>query len=361
MNVSNNYINILLLGETGIGKSTFVNALANYLQYETLDVALVGQPVCLIPTQFTVTDDNNETQIVRYGQSDNEYHNSSGQSMTQHCVTYCFKYGHHVIRLIDTPGVGDTRGMDQDRLNFDDMLEFIAHYDLLHLICILLLPNQPRLTESFQYCLRQLLCHLERDASKNIVFLFTKASVTNYKLGDTKIPLDAILSTIRREPPHVDIPLNKQTMYFFDNQCFQYLVALKMGHQYDDYDRNTHTVSWNRSVTECQRLLHYICGGDGQHQALAPHRIQNTLSINEIRRLILALCEPAVIVTNIVECNLRELKDIKDEIKNYQGTIDELNDELKKVIFRLVLYSLIYIVLFIGVGSNAHKSPPKFA
>jgi hypothetical protein len=191
---------------------------------------------------------------------------------------------------------------------------------------------------------------LERDASKNIVFLFTKASVTNYRLGDTKMPLDAILSAIKREPPHVDIPLNRQTMYFFDNQCFQYLVALKKGHQFDDYDRNTHTESWNRSVRECQRLLHYICGGDGQHQALAPHRIQNTLSINEIRRLILALCEPAFIITNTVECNLHELNNIKHEIEKYQGTIDELNDELKKVIFRLVLYSLIYIVLFIGGG-----------
>lgn len=51
-----NVFNILLLGETGVGKTTFINSFANYLEYSTIDEALAKTPRILMDTSFTYTD-----------------------------------------------------------------------------------------------------------------------------------------------------------------------------------------------------------------------------------------------------------------------------------------------------------------
>ncbi|XP_054152484.1 uncharacterized protein LOC128951256 [Oppia nitens] len=323
-----NYINILLLGETGVGKSTFINIFANYLSYDTLEQAVNGDPVCLIPTQFLISDADYNQTLITYGQVDeNESCNVEGESVTRGCVTYCFTHDCHTIRLIDTPGVGDTRGLDQDKDNLDCILRFIAQYDVLHLICILMRPNQERLTPGFEYCFRELLRHLQKDASKNMVFLFSNTRATGYKPGTTRALLSRMLATIESQSPDVCLTLDKHTMYCVDNEPFKYLCAVKQGINFEEQDVIVNTTSWDNSVKECLRLFNYLYNGRTGNQGLTPHPIQNTLSINETRRLIVALVKPLFQIINIIKHNLCVLELTQVEIKNYQGDIDKLNHE----------------------------------
>ena len=86
--------------------------------------------------------------------------------------------------MIDTPGIGDTEGLEEDKRNFAATLAFIANLEELHGICILLKPNNARLSENFKYCIDELLLHLHVNAAKNILFCFTNARGTLYKPGE---------------------------------------------------------------------------------------------------------------------------------------------------------------------------------
>ncbi|CAF4751974.1 unnamed protein product, partial [Rotaria sp. Silwood2] len=153
-------MNVLFLGETGVGKSTFINAFVNYLKYEKLGEAK-KDPVVLIPVSFTVAAGDNfkEEQIKFEGEGDLYIENfeNVGQSVTQHCKSYIFsvKDGENRVRklrVVDTPGIGDTRGLTQDEANLQHILRFINGLSYLNAVCILLKPNNARLTGVFRSC-----------------------------------------------------------------------------------------------------------------------------------------------------------------------------------------------------------------
>jgi len=265
-------LNILFLGETGVGKSTWINGFANYISYSTLSEAENSKSVCLIPTKFTMTNENYEEVDIKTGTDKNE-DQQDGQSSTQMPKSYVFRRGNIHVRIIDTPGIGDTRGIDHDRINLQNIMTHLSHLDEINGICLLLKPNNARLTVMFEFCIKELLTHLHRDACKNIVFCFTNARSTFYKPGDT---LPALRQLIRRSPD-IDLRLCSETIYCIDNESVRFLAALKQGIKFGEEEKKNYSTSWKISVKETEKLIEYI-------SSLQPHKVKNTLSLNDARR-----------------------------------------------------------------------------
>ncbi|CAF3126009.1 unnamed protein product [Rotaria sp. Silwood2] len=258
---TNEIINILLVGESGVGKSTFINAFVNYLTFKTLNEAEQGKPVVLIPVSFLMTVGKDfEEHTVKFGNSDsynNEDFDHPGQSVTQHCKSYIFHLNDinkKKLRIIDTPGFGDTRGSDQDDANMQHILEYINELTHLNAICFLLKPNTSQINSFFVTCLTQLLDLLGSNARQNIVFCFTNARSTFYTPGDTAPLLKSILQSFSLN----DISFKKQNTFCFDNESLRYLVARQNGIQFNDEQHNEYENSWSNSVTESNRLLDYV-------------------------------------------------------------------------------------------------------
>ncbi|KAL4969903.1 uncharacterized protein BDV14DRAFT_186920 [Aspergillus stella-maris] len=181
-------VNISILGETGVSKSTFVNAFVNYLTFSSLVEGLKYPKLnCIIPCSFTtqVVDDTGRmiSEDIVVGKDSDEADGSKGDSATQKATVYPLYFKDTLVRLIDTLGIGGTRVM-------------------------------------FRFCIKELLTHLHTRAAQNMVFGFTNTRGSNYTPGDTFKPLEALLSEYRKVIP----PLSRSNVYCFDSESFRYLA-----------------------------------------------------------------------------------------------------------------------------------------
>ncbi|KAI8670436.1 G domain-containing protein [Fusarium keratoplasticum] len=312
-------LNILLLGETGVGKSTFINAFVNYLMFNTLDDAIQEEKLrWLIPFKFSYPDMSGPNRKpvhieVCAGHNKNELDGSAGSSATQKTKVYRLKIGDTVIRLIDTPGIGDTRGFDQDKKNMANVLSTLGGLEELHGILFLLKPTMSRLTPAVRWCVKELLTHLHKDAARNLVFGFTNTRQAGYTPGDSYKPLESLLN-------EVDIALGGEIVYSFDSEGFRFLAALKQArNELDGIDAFRR--SWERSKKEIHRLLHHF-------QMLQPHAIQSTISLNRARELITALTRPMADITGSIEDTIRINTERLSELQDSRCKGDELKAKL---------------------------------
>ncbi|RIA85229.1 hypothetical protein C1645_782329, partial [Glomus cerebriforme] len=277
----------------------------------------------LISSKFTIVDDNYETRTIKLGNDDPNEVEEVGESATRECKSYVFHSAENkLIRFIDTPGMGDTNGLEQDVKNFENILWYISYHKYLNGICILLKPNNSRLNVIFKFCIQELLSHLHKDAKDNIVFCFTNARETNYRPGNTKLLLEKQLEDLKRQSrTDVEINVVKNTMYCFDNESFRFLAAIKNDIQFTESEERNFAESWKKSVDESLRLIEYLL-------KRRPHKIKDTLSLNNARNIVIFLSKPLAEIGQLIQMNINLIRQKQGEIDSSSKTIKELQDRL---------------------------------
>ncbi|RTE78016.1 hypothetical protein BHE90_007488 [Fusarium euwallaceae] len=313
--------NILLLGKSGIGKSMFINSFALYNQFGTLDEAMNDPkpPRHPIPFSFAWQDQDKEDHHLAYGdESDKERFSTEGQSATRRTMVYNFLIKDKNFRIIDTPGILDTGGLDQDLQNLDDVFRTLKSFNKLSAVVFLLHPSEPRLDDSFKFCMTELFTHLHRDVAQNIIFGFTNASLTNFTLGATSAPLDQILREL--ETGISRLPSNQ---FFFDAGGFMFLSHYReTGETWPDkwkYDD-----MWKKSVKQADDLLFAV-------MRLPPHDLQKTLRLNQARVFLDGMAKPLTYFLGVMEKSKADMDRAKRELADLDVQGQNLREELAKV------------------------------
>ncbi|XP_053485772.1 uncharacterized protein LOC128610462 [Ictalurus furcatus] len=151
---------LLLVGETGTGKTTLINAMVNYI----LGVKFTDE------VWFEITEEG----------GDNHMPDQSESQTTEITVYEIFIQGNPIcLTIIDTPGYGDTRGAENDKQIAENLYK-LFHNDTgvkeIDAVCLVVKASENRLSDRQQYIFDALLSLFGKDIENNIVIFITHSA-----------------------------------------------------------------------------------------------------------------------------------------------------------------------------------------
>ena len=158
---------IILVGETGVGKTSVLSLIAN---------VLAGRR----PDEYIDVYDKG-----------NEEGGPQSKSQTNTAKVYEFKSRNEfTLRILDTPGLADTRGLATDELHKASIAKAIQeHIDTVNGVLILANGTVPRLGVATDYALHALSSIFPRSLSDNISLMFTNVpSPLSWNFDQASLP-----------------------------------------------------------------------------------------------------------------------------------------------------------------------------
>uniref|UniRef100_A0AC34RKE6 AIG1-type G domain-containing protein n=1 Tax=Panagrolaimus sp. JU765 TaxID=591449 RepID=A0AC34RKE6_9BILA len=308
---------IITVGATGVGKSTLIGGIANYLKFNTFEnaVANVDKIETCIPIQFTVLrKDGSKTLYQSFAEKEmpeNEKFNDDGQSITQKPEKYEFHFGDNTIRVIDTPGLEDTRGSEQDQANVKLIKKTIEEQDEIHAICIVVKSNQSKLTSEFEMTIRKLLSIFPKTALKNVFFFFSFSVGTFFAIGDVIKPLEELKAKFK-QTHNETFSLEGDRTYCIDSESFKYLLCKQQEIQYSSRTEEHFETSWDESAKSVNEFFNCL-------KTVEPIKKQEIMATSLLSKLLEILIEK----------------------QKMDGNSEALNDLIEKLKFMVLKHALI--------------------
>lgn len=202
--------NIMIIGETGVGKSTWLHCFVNFMQSINIE-------------------ENNRYYLFDEEKLQKEYEKNygkkpDGSSVTDKLTIYNIEGSmlyNNPIRLIDTPGFGDTRGENYDDKIIDNIKDLFesSEIDNLHAICIIFKGNETRSHQRTKSILNKLFSLFGKDLKDNIIIIFNFTPDINNILA---------LTTLKdKTSPFYDILGNIENLHYFAFENEAYFTSNK--------------------------------------------------------------------------------------------------------------------------------------
>ncbi|KAH7697914.1 hypothetical protein AAVH_34998, partial [Aphelenchoides avenae] len=101
------------------------------------------------------------------------------------------------VVLVDTPGTGDPQCVHRDQINMHKVVNAVAALPYINLVVKFLKATDCHITESYRYCVTELLMRLHNSAIANIAFCFTHSRSFFFRPGESVKPLNKYLKDMK--------------------------------------------------------------------------------------------------------------------------------------------------------------------
>ncbi|XP_077075327.1 uncharacterized protein LOC143726271 [Siphateles boraxobius] len=217
---------ILMMGETGTGKTTMINTMINYM-------------LCVQREDkvwFEITDEQSDQTSV--------------YSQTSIITVYGFylRESQTELTIIDTPGYGDTRGVDLEKqiaMSLLSLCKSAEKNNEIDAVCLVIKAHQNRLSDRLIYILNSVQSLFGKDNAENIILLFTHSNGAR--------PKNALMAVKEAEIKCAVNEQNQPVFYLFDN-CQPGAAA----EEDDEDDENIQERSWNLSFRGMEGLFKFL-------------------------------------------------------------------------------------------------------
>ncbi|XDV48050.1 hypothetical protein PO909_017548, partial [Leuciscus waleckii] len=276
---------ILMVGETGTGKTTLINAMINYM----LGVKREDK------VWFEITDEQRLTSVY---------------SQTSSITVYGFYLQESPIHLtiIDTPGYGDARGVDKDKEIAESLLSLCKSTEEINevdAVCLVIMAHQNRLSDRQMYIFDAVQSLFGRDIAENIVLLFTHSDGPQPKNVLTAVKEAKVKCAVNDE--------NQPVFFLFDNRQSE---AADEDDEDDDeeYYETIQELSWNLSFRGMTGLFKFL-------YTIQPKSLRMTRDVLQNRKQLEANISNIPLLVQMTELKQYELKQTQEALKQNKENV----------------------------------------
>ncbi|XP_054846956.1 uncharacterized protein LOC129337379 [Eublepharis macularius] len=289
---------IMVMGATGSGKTTLINGMINYILGVHWEDGF------------------------RFNLIHEQTNRSQAESQTSDVTAYeiNFRKGFTIpysLTIIDTPGFGDTRGIEHDRQIIEKVREFFCTpggIDHIDGVCFVVQSSLARLTQAQKYVFDSVLSIFGKDIKANILILVTFAD------GQAPPVLEAILES---EVPCAKDDNNYPVHFKFNNSAL-FVSNFAAGENTLNFDK----MFWKMGTASMQTFFQSLLGLEPRSLILTKEVLQ------ERKRLETAVegLQPQIKAGLTKLDSLRKTKQILEQHKDEMAANKDFEVEVPKTI-----------------------------